>query len=92
MDLKQMKVGEIKKVTANEALPKLVLDTLEKTLEGVSKDAAHLQRHYLLEKFTRRILSDYIGNEGKLKEIYKKVTNIRDQFDKAIKELEMEVG
>lgn len=59
-----------------------------KTLEDLSKGMTA----YIERKLERRVNSDYIGNEDKLKAIGKVLMNAELQTDKAYKSILNEVG
>jgi len=78
--------------TSSKDLADAVLDHYKTTIFNISSIASDRIQNYLPKKFERRINSDYIGNDKKLKDIYKKITNVDEAFKKAEKELRSFVG
>lgn len=62
----------------------IVLDQAVKMLTQISKQAAFLVKDYVPNKLTRRVMSDYIGNDKKLKEIGAAFVKLERDFEKGI--------
>jgi len=78
----------------NEAVDAMkVFEYYKSTFENVKKAAEHeLDEKRKLDKMNRRILSDYAGNPGKLKEIYKQLTKTANELSDNLDKLDSIIG
>lgn len=72
--------------------PETLIQHFTDTLEEISANVAGLKGDYIDRKFARRVQSDYIGNENKMREIYYAITEIKNGYKRSIQKLNSVVG
>tara|TARA_Y100000310_G_scaffold305634_1_gene345950 strand:- start:43 stop:312 length:270 start_codon:yes stop_codon:yes gene_type:complete len=70
----------------------LVLNHFKQTVEELEKVMSSLSKDYFPNKFSRRIKSDYAGNNQKLGSIFKKITSFKKAVQGAVEDIKNEVG